>query len=76
MRLTTMAKKQKRPLTLTELLREELAQAASLREVARATGTHHATLLRFLREDQTLRLDAADALARHFSIEHVRKGGE
>lgn len=71
-----MAKKRKLPATLTDLLREELAQVDSLREVARATGTHHATLLRFLREDQTLRLDAADALARHFGIEHVRKEGE
>ena len=71
-----MAKKQKQPQTLTEVLREALSQVDSLREVARATGLHHATLIRFLREDQTLRLDAADALARHFRIEHVRKEGE
>ena len=71
-----MAKKQERPLTLTELLRQALAQVDSVREVARATGTHHATLLRFLREDQTLRLDVADRLAAHFDIEHIRKGSK
>jgi plasmid maintenance system antidote protein VapI len=55
--------------TLTNLLRKALADAPSIRSVADATGTEHASLLRFVRGDQSLRLDLADRLAEHFGIE-------
>ncbi len=69
-------KKPKAPRTLTELLKAKLAEADSIRAVARATEVDHAALLRFLRGDQSLRLEAADRLAAHFGIRHIEEGGE
>ena len=63
------------PPSLTELLRTALAEADSMRAVARACGLNRAALLRFARGDQSMRLEAADALAAHFGITHV-KGDE
>lgn len=53
---------------MTDLLRQELNAADSIRAVARETGTDHAALLRFARGEQSLRLDLADRLAAHFKI--------
>ncbi len=53
---------------MTELLREALAEAESLRAVERATGVKRQSLMKFIRGEQTLRLDAADKLAEHFGI--------
>ena len=55
--------------TLTELLRKALADAESIRGVAKATGLDHASLLRFVNDQQSLRLDLADKLAAYFGIE-------
>jgi hypothetical protein len=55
--------------SMTALLRQCLAEAPSIRAVARETGTDHAALIRFLRGESHLRLDKADALARYFGIE-------
>ena len=60
---------------MTQLLREALGEADSLKSVARATGLQRASLMRFLRGDQSLRLDLADRLAAHFGIESKRKRG-
>lgn len=65
---TIMAKQIKKIQTLTELLKEALAQAPSLRGVERETGVKHPSLIRFLRGEQSLRLDMADRLAEHFGI--------
>ena len=54
--------------TMADLLRAALAEAKSLNSVAVATGVQKASLIRFLRGDQTLRLDAADRLATYFKI--------
>ncbi|MEI7836464.1 MAG: hypothetical protein WCK05_08630 [Planctomycetota bacterium] len=54
---------------MTELLRQALAEAESLRGVERATGLKNPSLVRFLRGDQSLRLDLADKLAAYFGIE-------
>ena len=59
---------------MTELLREALRQAPSIRAVAKATGLDHASLFRFMNEQQSLRLDLAERLAEHFGIEIRRKG--
>jgi plasmid maintenance system antidote protein VapI len=53
---------------MTDLLRAALAEAESLRAVERATGVKRQSLMKFVRGEQTLRLDAADKLAEHFGI--------
>lgn len=58
---------------MTELLRDALAEAESLYAVAKATCVQKASLIRFLRGEQSLRLDMADKLAAHFGIESRRK---
>ncbi|MGD8452205.1 MAG: hypothetical protein PVJ57_10340 [Phycisphaerae bacterium] len=55
--------------TMTQLLRESLAEADSIRGVAKATGLTHVSLVRFVNGGQSLRLDLADKLAAHFGIE-------
>ena len=59
--------------TMTELLREALAEADSIRGVAKATGLTHVSLIKFLRHETSLRLDLADKLAAHFRIVCVRR---
>lgn len=54
---------------MTDLLRQAMAEVDSIRGVARATGLDHASLLRFVSGEQSLRLDKADKLAEHFGIE-------
>mgnify|MGYP006283115169 FL=1 len=60
--------------TMTNLLREALTEpgAPSLYSVAKATGTQKASLGRFVRGDQSLRLDLADRIAAHLNIESRR----
>ena len=57
---------------MTELLRQALSEVESLRAVERATGVKHPSMIKFLRGDQSLRLDMADKLAAYFSIESRR----
>ena len=58
--------------SITVLLRSALSEALdaglSVRLVARETGLNHAALAKFLRGEQSLRLDKADALAEYFGI--------
>ncbi len=54
--------------TLTQMLQESLQKVDSIRLVAREAGVHHASLLRFLRGERTLRLDKAEALMDYFGI--------
>ena len=72
-----MAKKQasKKP-SLSDLLRKGLSEADSIRAVARASGLHHTSLLRFVRGDRTLTLDTAEKLMAFFGIEARHTGGE
>ena len=59
---------------MTELLRQALAEVESVRAVARETGIQQASLVRFLRGEQSLRLDKADILVAYFGIEVRRQG--
>ncbi|MGD8451997.1 MAG: helix-turn-helix domain-containing protein [Phycisphaerae bacterium] len=59
--------------TMTKLLREALAEAESLIAVQRATGVKRQSLAKFVRGEQSLRLDMADKLAVYFGIV-VRRG--
>lgn len=58
---------------MTELLRAALAEAPSLREVERETGVKRQSMMKFMRGEQSLRLDIADKLALYFCIEHHRR---
>jgi hypothetical protein len=63
--------------TMTDLLREALAEAESLRAVERATGVKRQSMMKFLQGEQSLRLDLADKLALYFNIvsrQERRKG--
>jgi hypothetical protein len=68
-RNTYYVPKQKKSQTMTELLRKALADAESLSEVERRTGLKRQALAKFMRGEQSLRLDLADVLAEHFGIE-------
>lgn len=57
---------------MTDLLRESLRGADSIRAVAKANGLRHSSLLRFMHGEQSLRLDLADRLADYFGIESRR----
>ena len=61
---------------MTELLRDALAEAESLYAVSKQTGVCKASLIRFLRGSQSLRLDIADRLAEHFGLEVVKRKGK
>ena len=61
--------RQKKQLTMTELLRDALAKAESMAEVERQTGVKRQSLMKFARGEQSLRLDMADRLARYFGIQ-------
>lgn len=54
--------------SMTELLREALAEADSLAAVERATGVSRQSIMKFI-SGTSLRLDIADRLAEHFGIE-------
>lgn len=58
---------------MTELLRQSLNEAQSLYAVSKATGVQKTSLIRFVRGEQSLRLDMADRLAGHLGIECVRR---
>jgi hypothetical protein len=55
--------------TMTDLLRQHLQDADSIRGVAREAGLGHTSLVRFINGQSSLRLDKADALAAYFGIE-------
>lgn len=57
---------------MTELLRVALAEAESLKAIDRATGIKRQSMAKFLRGEQSLRLDLADVLAAYFGIESRR----
>jgi transcriptional regulator with XRE-family HTH domain len=68
--------RRKRQPSMTELLREALNAAPSLAEIERRTGLKRQSLAKFMRGEQSLRLDLADILADYFGIEsrHTRRG--
>ena len=64
---------QKDKATMTDLLREAIAEAKTLEEIEQATGLHRASLRRFRDGESSLRLDLADKLAAYFGIESNRR---
>lgn len=60
--------------TMTDLLRQAIIEAKSFRSIEMATGVKRQSLMKFVRGEQSLRLDKADDLADYFGIECRRMG--
>ena len=58
---------------MTELLRRALNECESLNAVDKATGVKRQAMTKFMRGEQSLRLDMADRLAAYFGIECRKK---
>jgi plasmid maintenance system antidote protein VapI len=60
----------KAPATMTDTLRQVIRESGlPMLTLATATGIQRASLIRFARGDQSLRLDIADRLAAYFRLE-------
>ena len=69
--------KKKQPPTMTDVLRQTIRESGlSMLRLSEATGVQRLSIARFLNESQSLRLDCADKLARHFGLELVKQGAE
>ena len=67
-----MARKHESP--ITDLLRKTVAESGvPLLVLQRETGVKRASIMRFLRRKQSLRLDKADALAAYFGLKLVKE---
>ena len=62
------------PAPITDLLRRTIADSGlPLLVIQRKTGVQRASVMRFLRGEQSLRLDVADKLAAYFGLELVQR---
>jgi plasmid maintenance system antidote protein VapI len=60
---------------ISDLLRRTIAESGiSYNALQRETGVTRASIMRFVRADQSIRLDMADRLAAYFGLE-LTKGG-
>lgn len=60
---------------MTKVLKQAIAESGeTYTALERATGVKRASVMRFMRGEQSLRLDLADKLAEYFGIEVKRKG--
>jgi plasmid maintenance system antidote protein VapI len=61
--------------SLSDLLRRAIVDSGvSHNALAQATGVTRASILRFVRGDQSLRLDKADLLAAYFGLTLTKRG--
>ena len=60
---------------ISDLLRRTIAESGvSYNALQKETGVTRASIMRFVRGDQSLRLDVADRLAAFFDLELRKKG--
>jgi transcriptional regulator with XRE-family HTH domain len=60
--------------TMTEVLKAAIEKSGLTRyRIAKDTGTDEAALMRFMRGEQSIRLDKADVLAEYLGLELVKK---
>jgi len=58
----------------SEVLRREIAESGlTLYRIAKDTGVVKTSLMRFMREETSLRLDKADVLAAYLGLELVKR---
>ena len=70
----TMDVSQSRP-PISDILRRSIAESGvSYNALQKETGVTRASIMRFVRGDQSLRLDMADRLAAYFGLELRKKG--
>jgi plasmid maintenance system antidote protein VapI len=59
----------KRPATITDSLRETIiASGMTMKALGRETGVQRLSIARFVRGEQSIRLDVADKLAAYFGL--------
>ena len=72
-----MTTKRKKSKTMTDTLRQAIADSGlAFIEIERQTGVLRQTLMKFARNEQSLRLDMADKLAEFFALELVERKGK
>jgi plasmid maintenance system antidote protein VapI len=60
---------------ISDLLRRTIAESGvSYNALQRETGVTRASIMRFVRGDQSIRLDMADRLAGYFGLELSKRG--
>jgi plasmid maintenance system antidote protein VapI len=60
---------------ISDLLRQTIVESGvSYNALQKATGVTRASIMRFVRGDQSLRLDMADRLAEYFGLELRKRG--
>jgi plasmid maintenance system antidote protein VapI len=60
---------------ISDLLRQTIVESrVSYNALQKATGVTRASIMRFVRGDQSLRLDMADRLAEYFGLELRKRG--
>jgi len=75
--LTMPKPKQIQSPTMSDVLRQTILESGMpLLTLAEATGVQRASIGRFVSESQSLRLDCADKLARHFGLVLVQQGAK
>jgi plasmid maintenance system antidote protein VapI len=63
------------PTPISALLRRTIVESeVSYNALQKATGVTRASIMRFVRGDQSLRLDMADRLAEYFGLELRKRG--
>jgi plasmid maintenance system antidote protein VapI len=67
--------RRERERTISDLLRQAIVESGlSHNALAQATGVTRASIIRFARGDQSLRLDKADLLADYFGLTLTKRG--
>jgi len=60
--------------TITEMLKKAIRQSGkSLYTIEADTGVNRSTIMRFMRDETSLRLDKADRLAVYFGLELTKR---
>ncbi len=68
-----MPKRPNKPLTITEALRQAIADGdIPFLQLEKKTGVLRQSLMKFARGEQSLMLDAADKLAEFFGLEVIK----
>lgn len=63
-------RKRKKPPTMTDVIRQAIVDSKiPLLRLSNETGVARASLIRFLRNETSIRLDVADKLAEYFGLE-------